>query len=360
VITEALAAYAHSTRHPDEHRASTLGASEVGQCLRKSWFTKHESDPDYNVHRDLGFVDTWGAQIRGNVFESGFWVPALRARFGDSLKFAGVNQQTLEMGYLSATPDALIVDVPSDVLAPLGVPDMDADCFLAECKTIDPRAKLDGPKPEHRYQAIVQLGIVREIGNFAPTHCLISYVDASFWNDAVEYVVKFDPAIFEQAKKRGTKVMTATKPSELPPEGWIAGGAECRYCPFTTACGIERHAVPGHTSAPVDPQFVSEIRDLAREAKQHQGEADASTAKLREIQHEIRERLRAKSLRRVEGDDFAVVWSPVKGRNSCDGKQLKAAAVAFGIDITQFETTGQPTDRLDIRVQGTQTEEQVK
>jgi hypothetical protein len=359
MIAEALAAYAQGTRHPDEQRASTLGASEVGQCLRKSWFTKHESDSDYNVQRDPGFVNTWGAQIRGSVFESGFWVPALCARFGESLKFAGRNQQTLEVGYLSATPDALIADVPSNILAPLGVPEMDADCFLAECKTIDPRAKLDGPKAEHRYQAIVQLGIVREIGNYAPTHYVISYVDASFWNNAVEYVVKFNPTVFEQAKKRAAKVMTATKPSELPPEGWIAGGAECRYCPFTMACGVERHAVPEHTIDFIDPQFVAEIRDLAREAKQHQGDADTSTTKLREIQHEIRERLRAKSLRRVEGDDFAVVWSPVKGRQSYDMKQLKAAAIAAGIDISEFETTGQPTDRLDIRVRGTPTEEQV-
>jgi hypothetical protein len=203
----------------------------------------------------------------------------------------------------------------------------------------------------------VQLGIVREIGNYAPTHCVISYADSSFWNDVAEYVVKFDPAVFEQAKKRAAKVMTAAKSSELPPEGWIAGGAECRHCPFTTACGIQRHAVPEQTGTPVDRQFVSEICDLAREAKRHQGDADASMTRLREIQHEIRERLRAKQLRRVEDDDFAVVWSPVKGRQSYDMKHLKAAAVAAGIDITQFETTGQPTDRLDIRIPGIQNEE---
>jgi hypothetical protein len=33
-------------------------------------------------------------------------------------------------------------------------------------------------------------------------------------------------------------------------------------------------------------------------------------------------------------------------------KAIRDAATAAGIDLTQFETTGAPSDRLDIRIAG--------
>jgi hypothetical protein len=133
----------------------------------------------------------------------------------------------------------------------------------------------------------------------------------------------------------------------------ISGGHECRYCPFAKTCGIARHAMPKASSAAVDPQFVAEAADLAREAKRSQSAVADAETQLRNVQHEIRERLRAKGLRRVAGDDFSIVWSPVKGRQSFDVKALKAAAIAAGVDVNQFETTGEATDRLDVRVHST-------
>jgi len=350
IVADALNNYALGTRIPDERRISTVGASEVGQCSRKMFFLKNELDPHFKIERDAGYTDGWGAQLRGTVLERAFWVPALRARYGDRLKFAGDEQRGFESGFISATPDGLLADVPSDVLAPLGIPDIESDCLLLECKTLDPRTKLDAPKPEHRYQAIVQLGVVREIAGWAPQYAVISYADASFWSEVAEFAVKFDPAVFGNAKRRAAKVLTASKPSELPPEGYIAGGRECKYCPFVRACGIERRSVPDASNTVADPQFVAEVRDLAREAKRHQGDADAAAAKLRETQEAIRERLRSKKLRRVNGDDFSITWSSVKGRLSFDVPALKAAATAAGIDVGKFETTGQPTGRLDVRV----------
>jgi hypothetical protein len=354
MITEALNAFADTARNSSgQSRSSTCGASEIGQCIRKTFFVKNADDPVYAIRRDAGFVDGWGAQLRGTAFEQAFWTPALRAKYGDRLKFAGDQQRSFESGFLSATPDALLTGVPSDVLAPLSVPDIKSDCLLLEAKTIDPRVKLDGPKPEHAFQTVVQLGLVREITSFAPEYAVISYADASFWSEVTEFAVKFDPTIYDNAKRRAAKIMTANKASELPPEGWISGGHECKYCPFAKTCGIEWRAMPSASDATADPQFVAEARDLAREAKRYQAEADAATVKLRMTQNEIRERLRAKGLRRVNGDDFSITWAPVKGRQSFDMKALKAAAIAAGVDITQFETIGESTDRLDVHVQST-------
>lgn len=344
MISEALAVYANALRIPDERRALTVGASEIGQCGRKTFYLKRggERDPEH--------VDGWGAALRGSVIERAFWLPALRARFENKLKFAGDQQQRFKSEFLSATPDAMLIHAPVDILASLGVQDIGADCLLLECKSIDPRVKLDAPKPEHRYQVIVQLGVVRETTEFQPRYAIISYINASFWDDMVEFAVAFDPAIYSAAKARAAKVLTASAASELPPEGFIAGGKECERCPFTKACGIEHRAVPSLSTDSADPQFVTEIRELAVAHRAHQGEVEAATIKVREVQHEIRERLRAKGLRRVAGDDFSVTRVPVKGRQGFDVKALSAAAATAGVDVNKFETIGNPSDRLDIRV----------
>jgi hypothetical protein len=343
IVANALTDYARSLRSSAANRAYTVGASDIGQCARKAFFVKH------NGARDPGYVDTWGAALRGQIIEQAYWVPALRARFGADLKFVGDRQRQFKRGFVSCTPDALLTNAPRDILAALGVPDIDSDCLLLECKSVDPRVKLDVPKPEHRYQAIVQLGVVRETTEFQPNFCVLVYIDASFWDTITEFVVAFDPDIYANAKARAVKVLTANTASELPPEGWIAGGKECEHCPFTKACGIERRALPNGTGN-ADPQFAAEIRALAVAYKACQADVDAAEARLRASRHDIQERLRAKQLRRVAGDDFSVTWTPVKGRQGFDVEALSAAAAAAGVGVHEFETSTAPGDRLDVRV----------
>jgi hypothetical protein len=354
MIAEALASYANATARVFEDRAQSVGASEVGQCGRQVFWLKNEDDPAHSAPRDSDYEDTWGARTRGSIFETHFWEPALRQRFGDNLLYAGANQRTLTSEFLSATPDGLLIELPRDALASLGITDIGSDhSLLVECKTADPRAAFDAVKPEHAFQAQCQLGLVRELTKHRPDYALISYSDASFWNEGREFAVKFNEAVFINAKARARRIMTATAAEELPPEGWIAGGRECRYCPFTRACGRQRHAVPGQTDSKPDPQFIAEIADLARAAKQQESESDAANTKLRQLQHEIRERLRSHGLRRIEGDGVAVTWGSVKGRQSFDMKGIRQAAAAAGIDLTRFETVGDPTDRLVIRLTAT-------
>jgi hypothetical protein len=352
MIAEALSAYAKATTRQFEGRENTVGASEVGQCARKTYFAKNAGDHVYGATSDEDFIYVWGATLRGRLIEEHFWVPALRARYGDKLLYTGDDQRILVSGFLSATPDGLLIDQQSGVLAALGIDDLGGDgSVVLECKTIDPRTKLDDAKPEHAYQAIVQIGLIRELMPHRPNVALISYINASFLHDINERAVRFDPGIFENAKRRAAQIVTATAPDELKPEGWIAGGKECEVCPFTRACGVIRHAVPTQSRAePPDPQFVAEIVDMAREARGRRSLVRAATADLRTIEHDIKERLRAKGLRCVDGDGVSVVWSPVKGRPSHDTKAIREAAEKAGIDLAEYETVGEATDRLVIRV----------
>ena len=147
-IRAVLDEYAHTLQRAfAADRSQTVGASEVGQCARKIFWAKNEGDPICGAQRDSDYTDTWGARVRGTVFEEQVWTPALRARFGDRLLLAGNEQRTLVAGFLSATPDALLIEQPPDALAHLGVLDIGGDAIVLECKTADPRRSSMPPSP---------------------------------------------------------------------------------------------------------------------------------------------------------------------------------------------------------------------
>ena len=129
-----------------------------------------------------------------------------------------------------------------------------------------------------------------------------------------EFVIAFDQSIYDAAKERATLLMTATEANELKPEGWIAGGSECNYCPFTKACGRERSNLP-FADVPVEPQFAAEIADKVLAIKSLEGQRDDADALMRELQDELKARLREKGVRKIPG---IVTWSSVKGRFSYD------------------------------------------
>lgn len=327
-------------------REKTVGSSEIGQCIRKIWYLKHGTEPDE------GFIDTWGAARRGSVFESRFFVPAMRKHYGNKLAFAGTSQQRLADKYLSATPDGLLVDQPRDLLAGLMVPNIGpSKCVVIECKTIDPRINLSEPKSPHVFQAIVQLGLIRKLTKYKPDYAVIIYTNASFYDDVVEFVVRFDPAVFAEAEKRADRIMKwARSATDLKPEGWIEGGDECKYCPYAKSCGVVRADVPANDKVADDPQFIAELAELAQlEREAHGGVKQAEVAH-KELQEKIKQRLRDRGLRFVRNSGISVAWSVVKGRPSFNMPAIKAAASAAGIDLQQFETVGEPSDRLLVTV----------
>jgi CRISPR/Cas system-associated exonuclease Cas4 (RecB family) len=344
IVKRALDAFATSVSKVWSHdRSNTVGASEVGQCIRKIYWLKSENDSRYKVARDPDYSETWGARMRGTVYEDCFWEPAMRAMFGDRLHFAGRDQRTFVSDYLSATPDGLIYRLNKQERDAIGI---DGNCVTVECKTSDPRTELSHAKPVNVFQTQVQMGLIREHTPMTPTHSILSYTDASFWNEVKEFVIEYDQNVYEVAKKRAMTIMTATDLNNIPPEGWIAGGSECRYCPFTIACGIERRNLPFQDSE-VDPQFAAEMRDMALSYRTMEKSRDGLDSEARALQDQIKQRLREKGVRKIPG---LLTWSAVKGRAGYDNKQIKQAALDAGIDVEKFKTIGEPTDRLVITI----------
>jgi len=75
-------------------------------------------------------------------------------------------------------------------------------------------------------------------------------------------------------------------------------------------------------------------------------EKDAAARRHAEAQERIKQFLREHRTRKVEGDNWSVTYFPVKGRLSLDRKAVEAA----GIDLSPFETPGDPGERLTIKV----------
>jgi len=325
-------------------RNKTVGASEIGQCARKTWYAKH------NMLYDEDYVDGWGAARRGNTFEKGFFVPAMRKHYGDKLLFAGGQQKRLTYKELGATPDGMLVEQPRNLLAGLMVPDIGPSrCIVVDCKTIDPRINLSQPKEEHVFQVQVQMGMFHMLTEFQPEYAVLAYTNASFFDDVVEFAVKMDAKVFENGQKRAKQIMTATSPDQLRPEGWISGGKECEYCPFYKACQKLRGAGEGDGKPP-SPQLMAQIRDLAAEEREWHTRVSIAEKEHRKMQDALKTVLKDNHLRRVEESGLSVVWSPVKGRLSYDMPAIRNAAAAKGIDIQRFETVGDPTDRLTVQV----------
>jgi hypothetical protein len=239
------------------------------------------------------------------------------------------------MATCSATPDCLLDTEPP---------------IVVEFKSIDPRVNLVEPKPEHVYQAQMQLGILRAVTDWQPEQAVISYTDASFLSETKEFTVDFDPLMYDAGKKRAARMMTAEHIHELEPEGWIAGGKECEYCPFTRACGVSRKSIPAEGTVPdnIDPQFVAEISDHARQLKYTEEAIAVAEKAKRELQYVIKERLREKGVRRIVGDGVAVSWVPTKARETVDTEALRDAAAAAGLDIKQYVRVGDAGDRLTV------------
>jgi len=342
IVTEAVNQYIKQQQKEWVHdRRQTIGASEIGQCARKIFCLKFEDDPHLRVPRNAGYVDSWGARERGNLIEKHLLVPAMKKNFGQYAMFMGNEQKTFFDGYLSATPDCILEmhDQPKVYYQ------------LIEFKTIDPRVDLREAKPEHVYQAQMQMGILAALGEYQPCErAIISYTDASFLNDTMEFTVIYDPSYYEAARNRAHMIMTAEGMREIAPEGWIAGGKECAYCPFSDACGYSRRDVPKDNIGKADPQFVAEISDLAKQYKLAQALSEKYESNVRELQHDIKTRLQDKHLRSVVGDGVSVSWTQIKGRMNTDVKGLREAAQQAGIDLDQFTSTADPSDRLTVTI----------
>jgi hypothetical protein len=312
-------------------RRASLGASEVFQCLRQSFFEKWGFEQD-DLHED-----DWGAAKRGDLIENHFAVPALQAILtqGETLAMAGDDQTTLRVGRLSATPDGLVLDAARNALAQLNIDDIESDCFVAEFKSHDPRADVKQEKAVHRGQVQVQMGLLHETTEHKPMYAVIFYFNASWLSDIKWYVVKYDPKIYAIAKKRSEIVFTDQDAEDVPAEGLIDDG--CTYCKFTEECAVaSKRATPTAKRTITDDAEMERLAEIAIKRTTAKRMQDDCELEVKTLNAEIKDILRKHDTKGASDDRFSVSLTWCKGKNSTD----LLAMQADGIDVTKYQNEG--------------------
>jgi len=301
-------------------RAKYLNASTADSCIRKQWFERHLPP----VEQD------WGFARRGKQGEL-YLVDCLLAS-GAELAYCGEDQVSLvsDEHRISATPD--------------GYMSTDQGWLALEFKTFDPNSNRNYfPRKGH----VTQLQIGMELAHLqddefpAPASGKIVYMNASNYNDILEFDIERDRDILDRLAPRAKRMLTAKAIDKLDREGKRDG--QCKNyggCPFAAQCGIE---IEG--TATVNRANRGSALDAAVQAYVL-AKADETEAKARkeDAAESIKVELQSRNARELIVGNHRAALTPVAGRRSYDWKAMQAA----GIDLSPFMTVGKASERLTV------------
>jgi|TARA_Y100000310_G_C20704273_1_gene833463 CRISPR/Cas system-associated exonuclease Cas4 (RecB family) len=298
-------------------RSKYMNASEAGTCIRKQWYSKR---PDKFKPEE----QDWGFAWRGSHGEI-YQVESLVAA-NVPLVFALENQFSIadDETKIAATPDGVIA--------------YDDEWIVPEFKTIDPRTnRRNLPREHHVLQLKIAMKLVdQHYDNPGIKKGLLIYMDASNFNDIVQFEVDFDDDILKANAKRAQRILKARNPDTLDREGKKTG--DCKYCPYTEACGVAESDASGSGRGYRGSALDGAVQ-LHVEIKE---EIDKQTARRKAIGETIKQELLKRKTDKITVGDITATLSTVKGRTSLD----KAAVKKAGIDLSPFEKVGAASERL--------------
>ena len=301
-------------------RSQYMNASTADTCIRKQWYERHLPQ----IEQD------WGFARRGKQGEL-YLVDCLRAS-GAELLSCGSDQVSItsEAHRISATPDGY-----------LGV---DGGWVALEFKTIDPRTNRNYlPRADHVTQLQIGMEIAHAQGEGFPRPASgkLIYMDASNYNDILEFFVQRDPGILDRLAPRAKRMLNAKSADRLDREGKRDG--QCKKyggCPFAAQCGIEIEGeatvTRGNAGSKLDAAVQAYTLAKADEADVKRRLADAGET--------IKKELLARNASQLVVGNHRVSMTPVAGRRSYDWKEMEKA----GIDLSPFMSTGKPSERLTV------------
>lgn len=306
-------------------RAKWLNASEAGTCIRKQWYRKHMPE--------TAGEDTRGYARRGQHGET-YLLDAMRAA-NVPLVWSGDEQITIQdtKRKISATGDGIIT--------------LDDRWIPLDLKTIDPRFnRANFPKPHHVTQLQITMALIAEQVDIPKgvkmDMGLLVYMDASNYDDIVQFEIPHDPGILDKMKARANKVLRSKTPDALDREGKTKGGKECRVeCPFNDVCGVKLEAAEGRKKAnrgSVLDDAAVRYMDAKDEIERLETDKDLAAEDVKVEMHK-----RKKSELMV--GNIQILLETMVGRKSLD----KKAATAAGIDLSPYEKTGASFERLTLK-----------
>ena len=303
----------------DYDRKLWLNASEAGTCIRKQWFERNQPED--------GDEDSWGYARRG-IHAEKYIVSALLAA-NVPLRNAAAEQLTVqdEERRLSGTPDGVII--------------YDDEWVVPEFKSIDPRVnKKNLPKPEHVLQLEINMELLAKSTSVIMRGVLI-YMDASDFDDIIQFDVARRPAVLDEQAKRAKKLLGTRKVSMLDREGKARGGKECNtMCRFKKVCGVtdvdpssrvRANRGSAFSTAAVEYLNINEIEDQHKIRK----------AELKEV---IIGELALRRANKADVGGIRVSLDNRAGRTTLDKKAVSQA----GIDLSPYQKTGAPSQALTV------------
>lgn len=196
-------------------RSAFVTASEVGNCVRSTWFAKHALPPKGD--------GVWGYFARGHNVEA--WVvDQLRmSNSGATFIMMGSDQRSMHWEGQAGTPDGIMTT-------------LDQEHYVFDIKSIHPQTNRKFlPKPQHVMQIHQNILLAEKCLDIEIAGGMILYVDASNYQTMDEYYIEYDIAAMEQVTDRATRIHEADKPNDLPAEGMFKSNG-CKFCPFTANC----------------------------------------------------------------------------------------------------------------------------
>jgi hypothetical protein len=301
-------------------RSKYMNASSADTCIRKQWFERHLPPVDQD----------WGYARRGKQGEL-YLVDCLKAS-GADLAYCGEDQVSIvsDEHRISATPDGYI--------------DTDQGWLALEFKTIDPRTNRNYlPRADHvtQLQIGMMLAHLQEDDWPKPTGGKLIYMDASNYNDILEFDVEIDHEILDRMAPRAKKMLNAKTVDRLDREGKRDG--QCKKyggCPYAEHCGveIEGEATVSRANRGSGLDEAVQAYVLAKADEQEASQRKTTAAE------DIKKELKARNASQLIVGNHRVEMTPVAGRRSYDWKEMEKA----GIDLSPFMTTGKPSERLTV------------
>lgn len=299
-------------------RSKYMNASEAGGCIRKQWYEKH--DPRARAPEDLGY--------------------AWRGRAGENYMIESLLQANVPLAirgeqHSIADDETRIAATPDDVIT------YDDEWTPLEIKTIDPRTnRRNLPRDAHVTQLKISMALVDQYyDNPGIKRGLLVYMDASNFNDIVQFEIEFDAGILERLAPRARKILNTKKVDNLDREGKTSG--DCKYCPFTEACGVDvadTRTKSGRgnkgTSLDVSAGVYIELKESIAEMRATQDV----------VKEDLKRELKKRKTHEITVGGIEVKLTETAGRASLDKKAVKKA----GIDLSPFESVGAPGERLDV------------
>lgn len=330
-------------------RIDTVGASEIGSCARQVYWRKSGLAPDQD------FEQGYGALERGNCVED-WYVDTLR-RFIDENKppydmiWTGKHQKTIVRGSQSATPDGLIVPHIGESLslfdeATENTFETSAPVYQ-EIKSMDPRSfeHLVQPQHGHRLQCIQGMDLVRSLSPYNPDYAVITYVNASFYDDKKVFVIPFDQATADHLRVRASSIMYDFKPDKPPvPEERLRGGKYCQYCEFLERCWDQTADKIRTREQPLSDTGDAAAKDLVNTIVEARDLIDKYTTVKKEAEFNLSELLSDEKTFRAKGSFGTVSVFKPKPRKVYDTKAMERD----GIDISKYESDSQSRPRISI------------